>query len=70
MFQFLSGLSWVYWLAFIPVLGFLVFVHELGHFLAARRMGNSTDRSVGRSTRAGAPAFKHPATAAPRTARA
>ncbi len=39
MFQFLSGLSWVYWLAFIPVLGFLVFVHELGHFLAARKMG-------------------------------
>jgi len=39
MFSFLSGLSWVYWLAFIPVLGFLVFIHELGHFLAARKMG-------------------------------
>ncbi|MBS1252606.1 MAG: Regulator of sigma-W protease RasP [Anaerolineales bacterium] len=35
MFGFLSG--W-WWLAAIPVLGVLVFVHELGHFLAARWM--------------------------------
>lgn len=39
MLQMLSSMSWVYWLAFIPVLGLLVFIHELGHFLAARRMG-------------------------------
>ncbi len=32
---FLSGWGW---LAVIPVLGLLVFVHELGHFLAARWM--------------------------------
>ncbi len=39
MLQMLAGMSWIYWLAFIPVLGMLVFIHELGHFLAARRMG-------------------------------
>ena len=39
MFDFLSGMSWIYWLAFIPVLGFLVFIHELGHFWGARAMG-------------------------------
>ncbi|MFQ5857169.1 MAG: RIP metalloprotease RseP, partial [Anaerolineae bacterium] len=33
--SFLSGWGW---LAVIPVLGLLVFVHELGHFLAARWM--------------------------------
>jgi regulator of sigma E protease len=33
--DFLSGWGW---LAVIPVLGLLVFVHELGHFLAARWM--------------------------------
>ena len=33
--EFLSGVGW---LAVIPVLGILVFVHELGHFLAARWM--------------------------------
>lgn len=35
MFGLLSGWGW---LAVIPVLGVLVFVHELGHFLAARWM--------------------------------
>ena len=35
MLDFLSGWGW---LAVIPVLGVLVFVHELGHFLAARWM--------------------------------
>jgi regulator of sigma E protease len=35
MLDFLSGWGW---LAVIPVLGILVFVHELGHFLAARWM--------------------------------
>lgn len=35
MFGFISG--W-WWLAVVPVLGILVFVHELGHFLAARWM--------------------------------
>jgi regulator of sigma E protease len=35
MSGFLSGWGW---LAVIPVLGVLVFVHELGHFLAARWM--------------------------------
>ena len=39
MIDFLLGLNWIYWLAFIPVLGFLVFIHELGHFLGARWMG-------------------------------
>ena len=27
------------WLLIIPVLGFLIFVHELGHFVAAKRFG-------------------------------
>ena len=27
------------WLLIIPVLAFLVFVHELGHFLTAKRFG-------------------------------
>ena len=39
MFNFLANMSWIYLLAVIPVLGVLVFVHELGHFLAARRVG-------------------------------
>lgn len=31
--------SWLWFLTVIPALGFLVFVHELGHFLTALRMG-------------------------------
>jgi regulator of sigma E protease len=31
--------SGLYWLLIIPVLGLLIFVHELGHFLTARAMG-------------------------------
>ncbi|MDA1189046.1 MAG: site-2 protease family protein [Chloroflexi bacterium] len=27
------------WLLIIPILGFLVFVHELGHFIMAKRFG-------------------------------
>ena len=33
------GLPLPSWLLIIPVLGFLIFVHELGHFLAAKRFG-------------------------------
>ena len=31
--------NWLWFLTVIPALGFLVFVHELGHFLTALRMG-------------------------------
>jgi regulator of sigma E protease len=31
--------SWLWYLSVIPALGFLIFVHELGHFLTAIRMG-------------------------------
>jgi regulator of sigma E protease len=31
--------SWLWFLTVIPALGFLVFVHELGHFLTALRLG-------------------------------
>ncbi len=31
--------SWLWYLSVIPALGFLIFVHELGHFLTALRMG-------------------------------
>jgi regulator of sigma E protease len=31
-------------IVFIPVLGLLVFVHELGHFLAAKWAGIRVDR--------------------------
>jgi len=34
----LLGLGALSWLAVVPVLGLLIFVHELGHFLAARLM--------------------------------
>ena len=27
------------WLLVVPILGFLVFVHELGHFLTAKKFG-------------------------------
>lgn len=40
MLDFLTGWGW---LAVIPVLGVLVFVHELGHFLAARWMKVDVD---------------------------
>ncbi len=43
MLNFVANMSWIYWLAVIPVLGVLVFVHELGHFLAARRVGVKVD---------------------------
>ncbi|MFN8483389.1 MAG: RIP metalloprotease RseP [Anaerolineae bacterium] len=43
MFDFLGNMSWMYLLVVIPVLGVLVFVHELGHFLAARRLGVQVD---------------------------
>src|SRR5919202_1230123 len=33
------SLSWLWYLSVIPALGFLIFVHELGHFLTALRMG-------------------------------
>lgn len=33
------GLPLPSWLLIIPVLGFLIFVHELGHYLAAKRFG-------------------------------
>ena len=33
------SLSWLWYLSVIPALGFLIFVHELGHFLTAIRMG-------------------------------
>jgi regulator of sigma E protease len=31
--------NWLWFLTVIPALGFLVFIHELGHFLTALRMG-------------------------------
>lgn len=31
--------SWLWYLSVVPALGFLIFVHELGHFLTAIRMG-------------------------------
>lgn len=31
--------DWLWYLSVIPALGFLIFVHELGHFLTAIRMG-------------------------------
>ncbi len=31
--------SWLWYLSVIPALGFLVFVHELGHFLVGLKMG-------------------------------
>lgn len=31
--------SWLWYLSVIPALGFLIFVHELGHFVTALRMG-------------------------------
>src|SRR5918912_4180058 len=31
--------TWLWYLSVIPALGLLIFVHELGHFLAALRMG-------------------------------
>ena len=31
--------SWLWYLSVVPALGFLIFVHELGHFLTALRMG-------------------------------
>ena len=31
--------SWLWYLSVIPALGFLIFVHELGHFVTAIRMG-------------------------------
>src|SRR5687767_2842010 len=31
--------DWLWYLAVIPALGILIFVHELGHFLTAIRMG-------------------------------
>lgn len=31
--------SWLWYLSVIPALGFLIFVHELGHFVAAIRLG-------------------------------
>jgi regulator of sigma E protease len=33
------SLDWLWYLSVIPALGFLIFVHELGHFLTAIRMG-------------------------------
>lgn len=36
MTEFLPNLGALSWLAVIPILGVLIFVHELGHFLAAR----------------------------------
>lgn len=33
------SLSWLWYLSVVPALGFLIFVHELGHFLTAIRMG-------------------------------
>src|SRR6478752_738715 len=33
------GVQWYYFLAAIPVLGLLVFVHELGHFITAKWAG-------------------------------
>lgn len=33
------SLSWLWYLSVVPALGFLIFVHELGHFLTALRMG-------------------------------
>lgn len=33
------SLNWLWYLSVIPALGFLIFVHELGHFLTALRMG-------------------------------
>ncbi|MDQ5851750.1 MAG: M50 family metallopeptidase [Chloroflexota bacterium] len=33
------SLSWLWYLSVIQALGFLIFVHELGHFLTALRMG-------------------------------
>jgi regulator of sigma E protease len=33
------SLSWLWYLSVIPALGFLIFVHELGHFITALRMG-------------------------------
>src|SRR5687768_6442916 len=31
--------NWLWYLSVVPALGFLIFVHELGHFLTALRMG-------------------------------
>ncbi|HZG65257.1 MAG TPA: M50 family metallopeptidase [Herpetosiphonaceae bacterium] len=33
------SLSWLWYLSVVPALGFLIFVHELGHFVTALRMG-------------------------------
>ena len=31
--------AWSTWLVIVPVLGFLIFIHELGHFVTAKRFG-------------------------------